>query len=83
MCSFQDGGSGLVFRCGLCVCAAHQDRVLHIISQQARVVQGVFGFLHSHVHRPFFNLVLDGSEQFVQGLACRVLEHTQEDIKQF
>lgn len=57
----------------VCVRPTHQDGVLYVVAQQARVVQGVLGFLHSGVHRSFLDLVLDGSEQFVQGFACRVL----------
>lgn len=49
----------------VCVSLSHQDRILHIVAQQAGVVEGVLGFLNSGVHRPLFNLVLDGSEQFV------------------
>lgn len=42
-----------------------QHRVLHVIPQQSRIVQGVFGFLHLGVHRTLLDLVLQGLEQFV------------------
>lgn len=58
-------------------CLSHQDGVLHIVAQQARVVESVLGFLQSGVNGAFLDLVLNGSEQFVQRLACRVLVHTQ------
>lgn len=61
-----------------CASASHQDRVLDIVAQQARVVEGVLGFLHSGVHGTLLNLVLDGPEQFVQGLTRRVLVHKQK-----
>lgn len=61
-----------------CASASHQDRVLDIVAQQACVVEGVLGFLHSGIHRTLLNLVLDGPEQFVQGLTRRVLVHTQK-----
>lgn len=59
-----------------CLCPSHQDGVLYVVAQQPRIVEGVLGFLHSGIHWPFLDLVLDGSEQFVQGLACRVLVRT-------
>lgn len=61
-----------------CASASHQDGVLDIVTQQARVVEGVLGFLHSGIHRTLLNLVLDCPEQFVQGLTRRVLVHTQK-----
>lgn len=57
------------------LCPSHQDAVLDVVAQQACIIEGVLGFLHSGVHGPFLDLVLDGSEQFVQRLACRVLVH--------
>lgn len=64
VCSLCDRVSEYV--CGnVCVTLSHQDRILDIVAQQAGVVEGVLGFLNSGVHRPLFNLVLDGSEQFV------------------
>lgn len=63
----------------VCVCPSHQYWVLYIVTQQTSIIKGVLGFLHPGVHRPFLNLVLDGSEQFVQGFTCGVLgdAHTQ------
>lgn len=55
-------------------CWPHQDRILHVVSQQPRVVQRVLGFLQLGVHRSLLHLVLQGLKEFVQRLSGRVLE---------
>lgn len=54
--------------------SAHQRRVLHIVPQQPRVIERVLGFLLHGVHWALLYLVLDGLEEFVQGLPSTVLE---------
>lgn len=54
--------------------SAHQRRVLYIVPQQSRVIERVLGFLLHGVHWAFLYLVLDGLEEFVQGLPSTVLE---------
>lgn len=52
----------------------HQSSVLHIFSQQPVVIQGVLGLAGHSIHRAFIHLVLDGPEQHVERLTCRVLQ---------
>lgn len=52
---------------------AHQGRVLHVVPQQPRVVEGVLGLLQHSVHRALLHLVLDGLEELVQRLTSAVL----------
>lgn len=73
--------TGKVFLVSLTVClccwsesGTHQDRILHVVSQQPRVVQCVLGFLHLGVHRSLLHLVLQGPKEFVQRLSSRVLK---------
>lgn len=55
----------------------YQHNVLHVISQKARVVQRVFGFLELCVHRTLFYLVLYSPEEFVERLSGAVLNKQQ------
>lgn len=51
----------------------HQGTVLHILSEQAVVIQGVLGFASHTVHGTLVHLMLNPSEEHVQRLAHRVL----------
>ena len=63
----------------LCVRACpHQGAVLHVLSEQAVVVEGVLGFPRHCVNRTLVHLVLDGPEQHIQRLPCRVLGEETE-----
>lgn len=50
-----------------------QGAVLHVLPQQPVVVQSVLGLPRHGVHRTLVHLVLDGSEEHVEGLACGLL----------
>lgn len=53
---------------------AHQGRILHVVPQQPRVVEGVFGLLLHGIHWPLLHLMLDGLEELVQRFAGTVLQ---------
>lgn len=55
----------------------HQGFVLHVLSQQAVVIQGVLGLAGHSVYWAFIHLVLDGPEQHVERLSCRVLREKE------
>lgn len=55
------------------IAPSYQHRVLHVVSQEARVVQRVLGLLDHGVHRALLDLMLYGPEQLVERLARRVL----------
>lgn len=51
----------------------YQGTVLHILSEQAVVIQSVFGFASHTVHRALVHLMLNPSEEHVQRLSYRIL----------
>lgn len=51
----------------------YQDGVLHVVPQQARVVERVLGLLHLGVHGALLHLVLQGLEELVERFSSRVL----------
>lgn len=59
----------------------HQGFVLHVLSQQAVVIQGVLGLAGHSVHWAFIHLVLYGPEQHVKRLPCRVLHKGRGKMK--
>lgn len=52
---------------------AYQSPVLQVLSQEAVVIQGIFGFPCHPVDWPFVHLVLDSSEQHVERLPDGIL----------
>ena len=57
---------------------SHQGSVLHILSEQAVVIQGVFSFAGHTVYWPFVHLMLNSTEKHVQRLPYCVLGKQQE-----
>lgn len=60
----------------------HQGFVLHVLSQQAVVIQGVLGLAGHSVYWAFIHLVLYGPEEHVKRLPCRVLHKGGGEMKQ-
>lgn len=56
---------------------SHQGPVLHILSEQAVVIQGVFGFAGHTVYWSFVHLMLNSTEKHVQRLPHCVLGKQQ------
>lgn len=56
---------------------SHQGPVLHILSEQAVVIQGVFGFAGHTVYWPFVHLMFNSTEKHVQRLPYCVLGKQQ------
>lgn len=56
---------------------SHQGPVLHILSEQAVVIQGVFGFAGHAVYWPFVHLMFNSTEKHVQRLPYCVLGKQQ------
>lgn len=59
--------------CNAAVCDSDQGAVLHVLPQQTVVVQSILGLPRHSVHGTLVHLVLDGSKEHEEGLACRLL----------
>lgn len=53
---------------------SYQHGVLHIVTQQAGVIESVFSLLHLRIHWAFLYLMFNGTEEFIQRFSCGVLQ---------